>query len=41
MVRNVQLALKDARPKPQQDCQRTKCYAWAGSVLHHAQTVFQ
>ena len=34
---NVQLAGKDVCSKPQQDCQKAKCYAKAVLVLHHRQ----
>ena len=34
-VHNVEPVQTDARPKPQQDCQRTKFFARADTVLHH------
>ena len=37
LVHNVQPAGKDVRSKPQQDCQKDKCYAKAVRVLHHKQ----
>ena len=35
LVHNVQPAATNARSKPQQDCQQTKCYARADPASHH------
>ena len=40
-TKSNQPAGKDVRSKPQQDCQKAKCYAKAVPVLHQGHAVFQ